>query len=448
MRLAKKARERWLDNSRPIDEYLVEAGVLHAQGRLQEARELLGEARQLDATRADVHFNLGLCLGGEGDAAGAAASFEEAVRRRPDWTDAHVYLVAYTLQAGDVDRALELLAEAFKVAPDNASLHEQFAIATQRSLVLHRERGNPADVEQPMRHLEGALAYLKSIDGAAAAPGDPEGVRRYIETLSRIRGALDQAESCLAHEHGMAFNRLRPAGTDLRFPGFIVLSTMPKSGSEYVWSALTTGLNLKPARISSAEALEVIDKERLEQVSRGGFISHGHMHCTPENSVLLSTYADRVVVHVRDPRQALISWVHYQDHQDVTSLPSGKQWGKTTEWRLRAQMDHFIDRFYADQLKFLRSWMDAERDDAFAPRILFARQEDLREDPDGYFRRILDFFEIGPELFRFPEPPKKGERHYRRGDTDEWRTVLQPVDIARMQEMLPDDMLDKFGWQR
>jgi hypothetical protein len=437
-----------LDSSKPIDQYLVEAGALHAQGSLREARELLEQAREVDEARADVHFNLGLCLGGEGDAAGAAASFQEAVRRRPEWADAHVYLVAYTLQAGDVARALELLGEAFKVAPDNASLNEQYAIATERSLLMQRERGRAADVQQPMGYLEGALAYLKSIDGAAAAPGDPQGIQRYIETLSRARGALDLAEASLAREHGLAFNRAIPPGTQRRFPGFIILSTMPKSGSEYVWSALTTGLNLKPARISSADVLGVIDKERLEQVSQGGFISHGHMHCTPENSVLLSTYADRVVVHVRDPRQALISWVHYQDHQDITSLPSGKRWGKTTEWRLKAQMDHFIDRFYADQLKFLRSWMDAERDDAFTPRILFARQEDLREDPDGYFRRILDFFEIEPELFRFPEPPKKGERHYRRGDTDEWRTVLQPVDIARMQEMLPDDMLDKFGWQR
>ena len=75
-------------------------------------------------------------------------------------------------------------------------------------------------------------------------------------------------------------------------------------------------------------------------------------------------------------------------------------------------------------------------------------QEELREQPERFFGRILDFFDIHPSMFRFPEPPRKGEHHYRRGETDEWRKVLQPRDVDLMQAMLSDEMLERFGWSR
>lgn len=431
-----------------VDEHIVQAASFHEQGDIDKAIGLLEAARALEPGRPEIHFNLGRYYGLLGNSARASEYFNEAVRCRPDWIDAHIYLIAYTVQAGENDLALELLDAAFKVAPDNKNLHEQFAIAMERKLALERASGTAVELEQALGYLQSAVGHIKTTTSASGMSGDPDRVRQHIEMLARVRGAVALAESSLAREQGMAFNRVRPAASEHDFPGFIILTTMPKSGSEYVWMALTTGLNLTPIRISSAEMFEVIDGERLEHVSKGGFVTHGHMRCTETNSVLLSQHVDRLVVHVRDPRQALVSWVHYQDHREIVDLPTLNAWGSLSDMTFEARVDYFIDGFFAHQVKFLKSWVDAESDKEFLPRILVTRQEDLRSDPDGFFLRILNFYDLNPELFRFPEPPKKGERHFRRGETDEWRRVLLPGQIERIQGMLSDQLLERFGWQR
>jgi tetratricopeptide (TPR) repeat protein len=431
-----------------INECITKAAALHGQGLLHEAIELLTLARSQDVERPDVHFNLGLYFGEAGEPAAAAACFKEVLRCRPDWIDGHIYLIANTLQTGDIDSTLGMLTDAFKLAPENPYLHEQFAIAMGRKLELEERAGDAADLDQAMGYLQSAVGYLKALPCSPGDSGDSTKVRRHVEMLSRVRGAVELAESSLAKEHGRSFNRAWPDGSGFDFPGFMILTTMPKSGSEYVWMALTTGLNLRPARISSADRIEVVDREALDRISKGGFVSHGHIPYIEANSVLLSNHADRLVVHVRDPRQALISWINYLDHRDVKNLPSRTPWGKSAEERFKTQMDYFIGGFYSDQIAFLRGWMDADRDADFMPRILFTRQEDLRQDPRQFFQRILNFYEIQPDLFRFPDPPKAGERHFRRGETDEWRSVLQPKHIDLMQAMLSDDMLEHFGWSR
>ena len=429
-----------------IDSLVIEAAAHHAAGRVEEALAVLLRARGLDAERADIHFNLGLYYAGQGDLKAAVGCFKDAVRCRPDWVEAHIYLAAYTLESGEVDQALELIDAGLRMAPDNKELHEQHAVATARK--LDSRSVPPSEFEEIFGHLQVALSQLRAIRCCDLSGGDCGPVRRRIEALSRVRGAVALAEEALAREQAHSFNRGRVDRPGGGFPGSIILSTMPKSGSEYVWMALSNGLNLWPTRVSSAEMFEVIDGERLERVGKGGFVSHGHFRCVETNSVLLTEHFDRVVVHVRDPRQALVSWVNYQDHPDIRDLPVRRAWGNMADMAFEQRVDYFIEGFFVHQVKFLRSWMDAERDDEFLPRILFTRQEDLRADPQRFFRAILDFYDIAPELFQIPEPPKEGERHFRRGETDEWRRVLRPDQIDRLQAMLPDDILNRFCWLR
>ena len=82
--------------------------------------------------------------------------------------------------------------------------------------------------------------------------------------------------------------------------------------------------------------------------------------------------------------------------------------------------------------------------------ILLTRQEDISEDPDAFFDRACAFFDVDRDLFteEVIKPPRRGELHFRKGETDEWRMVFSASQQARLNDMLPDDLLQYFGWQR
>ena len=45
--------------------------------------------------------------------------------------------------------------------------------------------------------------------------------------------------------------------------------------------------------------------------SGGGFVSQNHLAPSPENLQILQHFKLKMVLHLRDPRQALLSWIHY-----------------------------------------------------------------------------------------------------------------------------------------
>jgi len=428
-----------------VDALVIEAAALHRSGRFAEAIIVLDRAAAAEPQRAAVHFNRGLCHGALGQALAASEDFERALRCQPDWFDARLYRVAYTLEAGDVDAALAQIDEAFRISPGHALLREQQAIALERKAVRAPKEGDAAALRLSAARLESAAALLHSLVGGGTAPTDAATVRRAVELLSRARGATDLAADALAEEAG----RLLRSHGNGGFPGSIVLATMPKSGSEFLWMALATGLNLKPGRISSgSQLLSVVDIERLEQVVRGGYVTHGHINCSDRNRAYFARYVDRLVVHVRDPRQALISWVHFLEHPDFAGRPILPEYVGLEGKSFAEVVDFCMEQFVGYQVGFLQSWLEAEVDPAFPVRLLFTRQEDLGADAPAFFRRILDFYDLDAALFHFPEPPRRGERHFRKGETDEWRRVLRPEQIARLQAMVPDHILHHFGWPR
>ena len=417
-----------------MDDYVVKAAALHAQGRLQEARDLLTRARAMVATRADVHFNLGLYCGEAGDPAAAAACFMEAVRIRPDWVDAHIYLVANTLQAGDVARALELLETAFKVAPGNASLNEQLAIATERKLAQVQAGGNAVELEQALGYLQSAVGNLKAISLEPAMDGDTARARRYIEMLSRVRGAVERAESFLAREPRDGIRSRAQGGARPR----ISRLHRPVDDAEVRKRVRVDGAHdgAEPQADSREQRGDVRgDRCRAPRARcTRGIRHHGHMRCTETSGVLLSKYVDRLVVKVRDPRQPwfpgfITGRPGYPGSPDAASV--GQRFGHVVRGAgglLHRRLLRPPGEVPAE-LGGCRERQGIPASDAHhAPG-------GLRVAPREFFLRILDFYDLDPALFQFPEPPTAGERHFRRGEADEWRQALRPAQIERMQAM-------------
>lgn len=94
----------------------------------------------------------------------------------------------------------------------------------------------------------------------------------------------------------------------------ILLNTMPKSGSVYMQKSLAKILGCATLDVGNRYAL--IDQIGLRDVRTligGGHVAQGHLAPSRENPQIVQHYKLKMILHLRDPRQALLSWVHHID---------------------------------------------------------------------------------------------------------------------------------------
>ena len=93
----------------------------------------------------------------------------------------------------------------------------------------------------------------------------------------------------------------------------ILLITMPKSGSVYTAMRLSEVLDAPQCRIS----LDLIPVDHVipswvESFAMGGAVCQEHLDASTENlQILAASGVKKLQIHLRDPRQATLSWVHH-----------------------------------------------------------------------------------------------------------------------------------------
>ncbi|MFT4552022.1 MAG: hypothetical protein ACI9S8_000643 [Chlamydiales bacterium] len=234
----------------------------------------------------------------------------------------------------------------------------------------------------------------------------------------------------------------------------ILLATLPKSASVYIWTYLNMELGIQQMRVSDSKFTgERIMEGSIEELSRGRKIAQGHMPASDENLKLIDKYLGRVVVNVRDPRQAILSWVHFckslfekDGKENYKALsPTGDR--SYFDWPITKQIDFFLDNKYHEYVNWIEQWIDAEINPNFVSRIHFAQHRDLNENPQAYFEKILTFYGIDKSMLKSKAgKPKQGKLHFRKGLTDEWRSIFNPKQIEKVNQLMSKRMMEKFGW--
>jgi Sulfotransferase domain len=224
---------------------------------------------------------------------------------------------------------------------------------------------------------------------------------------------------------------LRDANIRRRLPS-IVLVTLPRSASISVSSIFNSGFNL-PSFCYSLVGLEVVESWARDYAS-GGACHTAHLQPTPQNIARLKRCGiDKLIVHVRDPRQALLSLTHY-----VAAYPRGPE--VPLDQRLEAAAGDYLA-----SIRWIEGWLDAEDE----IRILFSRFEDFVSDKAAFIRRYLDFYGAPIELFSMRDAVTMHpgvDYHLRLGRTDEWREVMSPEQAERLSSWLPQRLRQRFGW--
>ncbi len=247
------------------------------------------------------------------------------------------------------------------------------------------------------------------------------------------------------------FFRRRRFGIDRGMPA-ILLNTVPKSASESIWNKLAESLAMGQGHLSLGLFPECcVIPFRVRAASEGGMIAKEHLLATDFNLRMLAQNGiTKVVCHLRDPRQATLSWAHFV-HDDVSMRLMGPLWRRIVppaaifKHDLPEQIDWCVDHYLPLLIDFARGWRNVQDDKDQPIEVLFLSFEGFRTAPENYYARVLQFY--GIEAGRFSAEAKADVVHLRKGLLDEWREVFTRKQKERAWELIPDDIAELFDWQ-
>lgn len=210
--------------------------------------------------------------------------------------------------------------------------------------------------------------------------------------------------------------------------------TLTKSGSVSVGAILASGFGLPTVTYSLIT--EAVVPSWAWDFAMGGACYVTHLRPTPESIRQLKLAAvERVFVHVRDPRQAFLSWLHY----------SPGLWGASAAEAMAERFDSQFD-WYLEAVDWIRGWAEAGEELS----IHFSTFEDFVGDRDAFMARMLAAYRGNLSHFDREAALTQYEGvdyHLRRGEVDEWRRAFTPGQIARLDAAFSPAVAERFGWR-
>ncbi len=348
--------------------------------------------------------------------------------------------------AGELTRAQALYREVLRSAPGQPDALTMLASVGYQ---LGDDAGAAAQVDAAI------AAYRRML---LSAPNN-HGVRAALANLLLARQRRAEAEAVIA-KAAVAFNPIRASqaefdarrrrGRERGLPG-ILINALPKSASESIWNRLAQGLGIAQGHISIGlfpDCLAV--PYRVREFSRGGMAAKEHLPATTHNvAALAEAGVERVIVHVRDPRQALLSWAHFLEG-DVRKRLLAPLWRKTTppadffRQPFATQLDWHIEHYLPIIVRFIDDWVEAGGSPAAGISVKFLTFEAFKADASGYFDELLAFFGIDPVLYAAEAEAEA--IHLRKGAVDEWRGVFTAEQAARIWQRIPARLAEMFSW--
>lgn len=349
----------------------------------------------------------------EGERDVARDALEKVLRLAPDHFQAATLLGSISFQVGDdlqgeafVDRAIELTRTAAERRPRDMGLRASLAN-------LLTTRGQREEAEQILREVE--------------LPIYP------------VRATQEEFDA-------------RIAAAKARGLPSVLINTVPKSASESIWNRLAEGLGLAQGHISLFLYPDCsVVPSRAAVAAQGGIISKEHLPASAHNLTVLAEHGfQRIVFHLRDPRQVTVSWAHFV-RDDVSMRLMGPLWRKVVPPHvvlsadLSTLLDWCIDNFLPLLLEFVAGWREVAESEIAPFDIRFLSFERFLDDPNGYLDEALDFLQIDPA--HFSAEAEAEVVHLRKGEKDEWRDVLSKEQRARAWSRIPPELAAEQGWQ-
>lgn len=283
-----------------------------------------------------------------------------------------------------------------------------------------------------------------------------QGILQRVTTTGRT---LEQ-ECTLSRIGGPRPTKPAPAKTTHGVTTPIFLNTMPKSGSIYISRWLAHSLNLREMKVAVCLFPDdLIIRDQLDEFSHGNTITQQHIPAKDINLRFLASRIDKLVIHVRDPRQATLSWVHHLDnlHAYEDSVPACQLGLEAVSprlpddyfsWSFERRLDYQIQNHLPQLLEWTDLWVAAAQNSAYGLDLLFTTYESFLDDSKKTLTQILEHFDIPLDVFDWSQQPQKTiHTHFRKGTPDEWKHIFSPEQSAKATHQIPPHLLERFGWK-
>ncbi len=363
---------------------------------------------------------------------------------------------------GRLNEALNCRRKAAELAPGNELLRSELV----RELVL-------ADGSDEIQHPESwkALGFL--LAGPGEGPVDAE--QAFRTAISHAPDAFDAflgLGECLARRQRLPealtarelwfrrwiedaasddVRRRQEAACRRQIPA-IVFVAMMKSASEFIRENIIRALDVPEFGLSIGTIpRDKVMPSAVRQLARGGAIARSHM--SADNlPALIANGVERLILHVRDPRQVIVSWVHYMQRVSDAEF----RWSASVydppvplelrDWGFKERLDWALRNYLPGQLQWLEDWLFAINSGP-PISILVSKFEDFALDQRAFFGRISDFLGVS----EIAVPPLRGQsamamRNFRAGRIDEWRDVLTTSQIGIFEARI-EPLAKHFGWK-
>jgi tetratricopeptide (TPR) repeat protein len=170
------------------------------QERFEEARELIGRAIAVDASKAVYFNNFGAALNGLGRPVEALAAFHRAAAIRPKYADAQANLGWAYEQLGQLDEAAKYYRLALEIKPDHAD-----ALGRSLGLITQAKACTPTEAvrlcEELLKTHPTSELFTRAGNLSLAGGQTPRAVEHYEQAL-----ALDPGNAAAMYNLGNALH--------------------------------------------------------------------------------------------------------------------------------------------------------------------------------------------------------------------------------------------------
>lgn len=228
----------------------------------------------------------------------------------------------------------------------------------------------------------------------------------------------------------------------------IFFVTLPKSGTVFTWDSLeiATGLN-KPNLSENNEewsqyrngldyhhstiyasgdfATQRLLPESIKKYLPNGYVFGAHMCATYHNiQTLINNNVRKIVVLLRDPCDATVSWSHHLKkygeternyHSKIYYIPSN-----FFEKDYSEQLSYHVRNFLPMAINWIESWLDYYANEHRHLDMLIVYYDELKKDPQSYIEKLLNFYDYKTYDLSILPKPEKGLRHFRKGEHGAW----------------------------
>ncbi|MBF0622417.1 MAG: tetratricopeptide repeat protein [Magnetococcales bacterium] len=235
-------------------------------------------------------------------------------------------------------------------------------------------------------------------------------------------------------------------------PETICICALPKSAGTFLATSLANTLNseVKDRKYSIDDGMfpDILlteDAFRVTTSQRG--IVHNHANASAANiAVIAAVGIKKILVHVRDPRQALLSYHHHccGGRGLFRCFAKDQNFYKMEE---SERLQWMVNHYFQPQIDWIQSWMDYQQQTDKPVEInLTSFDTMLSMGQKPFIRSLCDALDHHPEQIIIPKRDNKVR--FRKGDPKEWRSVFTEQQQEWMFEHMPEAMCFQFGWQR